>query len=192
YPRPPFRTFNGSCERVTIERALHTGMKQLGASQGCTAFTTFLAAFKVLLHRLTAQEDVVVGIARAGQSIVGIDALVGHCVNTLPLRNRIDPNQPFSEFLKSANRSFLDAYEHQNYTFGTLVRKLNLRRDPGQTPLISIMFNMDQELAGLGFDDLDFELRPDPNPYVNFELSFNLFEKHGRLILECEYNSDLF
>jgi NRPS condensation-like uncharacterized protein len=55
YPRPPFRTFNGSCERVTIERALHTGMKQLGASQGCTAFTTFLAAFKVLLHRLTAQ-----------------------------------------------------------------------------------------------------------------------------------------
>ena len=191
-PRVPFRTFNGSSERITIEAALHTGMKQLGARHGCTAFTTFLAAFKVLLHRLTAQEDLVVGIAVAGQSIIGVDMLVGHCVNTLPLRNRIDPNQPFTEFLKSANRSFLDAYEHQNYTFGTLVRKLNLSRDPSQPPLISIMFNMDQGLQGLGFGDLDFELWPDPNPHVNFELSFNLVEKQGGLILECEYNSDLF
>ena len=191
-PRAPFRTFNGSSERITIEAALHTGMKQLGARHGCTAFTTFLAAFKVLLHRLTAQEDLVVGIAVAGQSIIGIDMLVGHCVNTLPLRNRIEPNQPFTEFLKSANRSFLDAYEHQNYTFGTLVRKLNLSRDPSQPPLISLMFNMDQELQGLGFGDLDFELCPDPNPHVNFELSFNLVEKQGELILECEYNTDLF
>ena len=192
HPRRPFRTFNGSCERVTIEKALHTGMRQLGASQGCTAFTTFLAAFKVLLHRLTAQEDIVVGIALAGQSMIGIDTLVGHCVNTLPLRNRIDPNQPFTEFLKSANRSFLDAYEYQNYTFGTIVRTLNVSRDPSQTPLISVMFNMDQELKGLSFRDLEFELQPDPNPYVNFELFFNLFEKQDSLILECEYNTDLF
>lgn len=191
-PRPPFRTFNGSCERVTIEETLHTSMKRLGTSQGCTAFTTFLAAFKVLLHRLTAQDDIVVGIAMAGQSIMGIDALVGHCVNTLPLRNRIDPDQPFAEFLKSTNRSFLDAYEHQNYTFGTLVKKLNLSRDPSQPPLISIMFNMDQELQGLSFGALEFDLLPDPNPHVNFELSLNLFEKQGRLILECEYNADLF
>lgn len=191
-PRPPFRTFNGSCERLTIEKTLHAGMKQLGARHGCTAFTTFLAAFKILLHRLTAQDDIVVGIAIAGQSTIGIHSIVGHCVNTLPLRNRIEPTHNFIEVLKSVNHSFLDAYEHQNYTFGTLVKKLNLSRDPSQTPLISVMFNVDQELQGLNFGGLDFELQPDPNPHVNFELSFNLFEKQGRLILECEYNTDLF
>ena len=47
-------------------------------------------------------------------------------------------------------------------------------------------------MQGLGFGDLDFELCPDPNPHVNFELSFNLVEKQGELILECEYNTDLF
>ena len=190
--RPAFRTFNGSCERLQVAKDLYTRTKQFGASQGCTAFTTFLAAFKVLLFRLTGQEDVVVGIGVAGQSIMGIDSLVGHCVNTLPLRNRIDPNQPFTDFLKSVNRSFLEAYEHQNYTFGTLLQKLNLSRDPSQTPLISVMYNMDQELKGLDFGQVDFELYPDPNPYVNFDLSFNLCEKQDGLILECEYNTDLF
>ncbi|MGB7950461.1 MAG: amino acid adenylation domain-containing protein, partial [Candidatus Binatia bacterium] len=170
---------------------LYARTKQFGASRGSTAFATFLAAFKILLFRLTAQEDVVVGIGTAGQSIIGIDFLVGHCVNTLPLRNRIHPDQPFTDFLKSVNRSFLEGYEHQNYTFGTLLQKLNLGRDPSQTPLISVMYNMDQELKGLSFGQLDFELYPDPNPYVNFDLSFNLCEKQGGLILECEYNRDL-
>jgi non-ribosomal peptide synthetase component F len=51
---------------------------------------------------------------------------------------------------------------------------------------------MDQELRGLSFLNLDVELCPDPNPYYNFDLCFNIFEKQGRLILECEYSADLF
>jgi hypothetical protein len=191
-PRPRFQTFRGGQQRIYIDDAIHSGMKQLGARQGCTAFMTFLAAYKVLLHRLTAQKDIVVGIEMAGQSLVGEDILVGHCVNTLPLRSRIDGNDSFSAYLKSLNRLFMDAYEHPSYTFGSLLRKLNIARDPSRTPLISAMFNMDQELRGLSFLNLDVELCPDPNPYYNFDLCFNIFEKQGRLILECEYSADLF
>jgi glutamate-1-semialdehyde aminotransferase/non-ribosomal peptide synthetase component F/acyl carrier protein len=191
-PRPPFQTFRGSQQRICIDDSISAGIKRLGASKGCTAFTTFLAAFKVLLYRLTAQEDIVVGIGMAGQSLAGNNILVGHCINTLPLRSRIDGNQSFIKALQSLHNLLLDAYEHSNYTFGSLLKKLNTPRDASRTPLMSAMFNVDQELHGVRFGDLEIELCPDPNPYYNFDLLFNIFEKRGRLILECEYNADLF
>jgi glutamate-1-semialdehyde aminotransferase/acyl carrier protein len=191
-PRPRFQSFRGGQQRICIDDALHSGMKQLGARRGCTAFTTFLAAYKILLHQLTGQNDIIVGIEMAGQSVVGEDILVGHCVNTLPLRSQIPSTGSFSEYLKVLNGRFMDAYEHPSYTFGSIIKKLHIARDPSRTPLISAMFNMDQELTGLDFVNLDFELCPDPNPYYNFDLSFNIFEMKGRLVLECEYNADLF
>jgi amino acid adenylation domain-containing protein len=121
-PRPHFQTFRGGQQRVIIDDALYAGMKHLGSRNGCTAFTSFMAAYNVLLHRLTAQNDIVVGVGMAGQSLIGEDVLVGHCVNTLPLRSRIDGRESFSEYLKALNRKFMDAFEHSNFTFGSLLR----------------------------------------------------------------------
>ena len=61
-----------------------------------------LAGFEVLLARLSGQEDVVVGVPAAGQSVGGHDGLVGHCVNMLPLRARVDPERPVAMLLGGA------------------------------------------------------------------------------------------
>ena len=44
------------------------------------------------------------------------------------------------------SRTLLDAFEHQRYTFGTLLKKLPVTRDPGRLPLVSVLFNVDQAL----------------------------------------------
>ncbi len=50
----------------------------------------------MLLHRLTGQADLVVGIPAAGQNADGLAGLVGHCVHMLPLRNRIARGDTFA------------------------------------------------------------------------------------------------
>ena len=44
----------------------------------------------------------------------------------------------------------LDAYDHQDVTFGRVLQVLPIARDPSRLPLISVIFNIDQALTGEG------------------------------------------
>ena len=144
HPRPALRSYNATRLDYALGSNLVADLKRVGARSGCTFFTTLLATFEAFLYRLSDQEDLIIGIPAAGQSVVGQDSLVGHCVNLLPLRSRVDAKQRFSDFLKALRKPVLDAYDYQQYTFGSLLKKLPLVRDPGRIPLVSVMFNVDQ------------------------------------------------
>ena len=193
-PRPPVKTFRSERLDHPIGPELTRRLKSMGAKNGASFFTTLLAAFKVLLFRLSGQDDLVVGIPAAGQSVGGHDTLVGHCVNVLPLRSRLDPGLRFDEVLKALRTTMLDAYEHQQYTYGTLLQKLPMDRDPGRLPLVSVLFNIDQALADEArrFPGLALEFQSNPRRYENFELFVNAMEIEGAVRLECQFNRDLF
>ncbi|MGH1396829.1 MAG: non-ribosomal peptide synthetase [Trichormus sp.] len=193
-PRPPLRTFNAAREDWQINSELVTKIKQLGTKFGCSFMTTILAGFEVWLHRLTGQNDLVVGIAAAGQAASGQYNLVGHCVNLLPLRTQINNAQTFSEYLQARRSTILDGYDHQQFTFGSLVKKLSLPRDSSRIPLVPITFNIDQGLDSdqLPFLGLEVEFFSNPRSFENFELFINATELRGQLTLECQYNTNLF
>ena len=190
--RPAVKSFKGSTYRAHIDAATYKFIKQAGARQGCTLFVTLLAGFASLLHRLTAQDDLVVGIPTAGQSLLDDGTLVGHCVNFLPLRARLPEKQTAAELLQQIKQTLLDAYEHQSYTYGTLVRKLKLRRDPSRLPLIEVQFNLEKVGTGLDFPGLNVEVDSNPKAAVNFDLFLNIVESSDGLLMDCDYNSDLF
>ena len=140
--RPPLRTFNSAREDWELAPELGDRLKQLGTKFGCSFATTILAGFEVWLHRLTGQTDLVVGIPSSGQVTSGRDRLVGHCVNLLPLRTQIDGKTSFSDYLQIRRSTILDAYDNQQFTFGSLVSKLALPRDASRIPLVPIIFNL--------------------------------------------------
>ncbi|RKH33762.1 amino acid adenylation domain-containing protein [Corallococcus praedator] len=192
--RPPSKTYSSRREDYVLEPALVEQLKRVGARHGGSFFTTLLAGFKALLHRLTGLEDVVVAIPAAGQSVAGLKNLVGHCVNALPLRSNVSAEAPFTQVLKQLRTTMLDAYEHQEYTFGTLLKQLALPRDPSRLPLVNVLFNVDQAVTGeqLAFQGLTCTLASNPRHFENFDLFINAAEAHGRVVLECQYNTDLF
>ena len=195
HPRPPARSFEAQQVDLPMDSDLLEGVKQVASGLGCTFVTVLLAGFKVLLHRLTGQEDIVVGLPAAGQSMVGKDLLVGHCVNLLPLRSRPEASLRFSDYVKALRTVMLDAYEHQQITFGRLLKKLRLRRDPSRIPLVSVIFNIDTgiDLEGMKFGDLDVDFHANPRAYENFELFLNVSPvRGGQFVFELTYNSNLF
>ena len=78
----------------------------MSAQQGCTLFVTLLAAFEVLLARLSGSEDFVVGVPMASQALQENGHLVAHGVNTIPLRCQVSLESPFSEHLAACARRF--------------------------------------------------------------------------------------
>ena len=193
-PRPAQRSFASAREDHVLDAALLVALRRTGARRGASLFATLLAGFSGLLSRLTGQSDVVVGIPAAGQPVTGHDNLIGHCVNALPLRFDIDPSQPFTHALDAAQATLLDALEHQRYTFGTLLKKLRIRRDPSRMPLLSVLFNLDQALdqESTAFPGLAMEFDSNPRSFETFELFINAVQVRGELRLECQYNRDLF
>jgi amino acid adenylation domain-containing protein len=192
--RPQAKSYSSFREDFVLDFSLIEPLKKLGARHGASFFTTLLAGFSALLARLSGQSDIVIGIPAAGQAITGQLQLVGHCVSTLPLRITLDADQSLGAFLRCVRSVMLDAYEHQRCTFGALLKKLSLPRDPSRLPLVSVLFNVEQAVDGdaLALDGLRVEFRSNPRSFENFEIFINAAETKRGVVLECQFNTDLF
>jgi len=193
FPRPSVRTYKSQRDDYALNRELVSAVKTMGARAGCSFVTTLLAAFEVYLHRLTGQNDIVLGLPAAGQSATGNHSLVGHCVNLLPLRTSFSGDISFSDYLKARKKQIFNDYDHQQFTFGSLLKKLNIVRDPSRVPLVPVVFNIDMGLDdGVAFEGLKHQLGYTPREYENFEIFLNASGSEQLLVLEWSYNTQLF
>ena len=190
--RQAVRTNNGARRTLRIEPSLYGRLKKCGAENNCTLYVVLLTAFETLLHRLSGQSDFVIGIPLAGQVYLDNNHLVGHCVSTLPLRCRPDTSQAFVAELRRMRGAFLDAQAHRRITFGSLLPRLELHRDPGRPPLVAVTFNMDRIGGKFDFGNIEVVSIETPKQFVTFEIGINAVEYGEGLLLECDYNSDLF
>jgi amino acid adenylation domain-containing protein len=193
--RPAMRTTRAGREDYVLPADLVAQVKKTGAASGASLFATLLAGFDALLYRLTGQTDLVVGVPAAGQNADGLEGLVGHAVNMLPLRCKLARTDKFSDHVARARVTMLDAYDHQDVTFGRVLQVLPIARDASRLPLISVIFNIDQALTGeaLSLPGVALELASNARVHETFELFVNAVDGGAAgMRLECQYNSDLF
>ena len=191
-PRPVVKTFDGGTRSVMIPSEIADRIRKAGAKNGCTLFTTLLAGFHALIGRLSERCDVVVGVPTAGQSSLDGEILVGHCVNFLPIRASWESETTTAQFLTSVKRRVLDAYEHQEYTLGTLVRALSLDRSLDRVPLAQVQFNLERLADKVALPGLTMRVEPNAKSFVNFDLFLNIVESGEGLRLDCDYSAALF
>ncbi len=190
--RPALKSYRGDTFTAHIDGESYRRIKKAGAQKGSTLFGTLFTGFQALLSRLTGQSDIVVGVPAAAQSLLPGATLVGHCVNFLPIRIKLENDPKFSDFLVQSRRKLLDAYDHQTYTYGTLVRKLAIPRNPSRLPLIEVQFNLERVGGSLDFHGLATEVNQSPKRFVNFDIFMNVVESANGLEIYCDYNTDLF
>ncbi|HTH83251.1 MAG TPA: amino acid adenylation domain-containing protein [Mucilaginibacter sp.] len=193
FPRPANRTYAANRIDQNIPQDLIDQFKKVGAKVGASMVNSLLSAFELFLYLKTNNRDVVVGIAASGQSATGNFRLVGHCVNSLSLRSQIDIDLSFANYLAQRKGAFLDAYENQNFTFGELVKTLNIPRDNSRIPLAPIAFNIDWGMDDtVSFNSLAYKLISNPRAYETFEIFLNATGSQSAFTLEWSYNTQLF
>jgi len=192
-PRPAKQTFRGVYQSFTLSRSLTKAVQALGQKEGATLFMILLAAFKILLHRYSAQDDIVVGTPVANRQRPEIENLIGFFINTLPLRTDLRGNPSFRKILSRVRQSALQSYDHQDLPFEKLVEELQPERDMSRTPLFQTLFvlqntpRLSYELAGLTLTRLQVDYDTSW-----FDLSLYMWEEESGLVGSLEYSTDLF
>lgn len=194
-PRADYRTFKSKRIDFRIPETTVKLIKKISAREKCSFYNTLMTAFNVLMSRLTRQDQIVIGMASAQQAAIGEYDLVGHLVNLVPLKIELNSELSFAENLRRVRRKMLEAFEHQACAYGEIVQAMaHLPRKKGQLPLLDVVFNIDQQLnsSELLFGAIQASYRTIPREYENFELFINAVSSGDHLILECQYNSELY
>ncbi|MED1944045.1 MULTISPECIES: tyrocidine non-ribosomal peptide synthetase TycB [Brevibacillus] len=195
YPRPAVKSFEGSHIALSTGHQLRDALLELATETKTTLFMVLLAAYNVLLSKYSGQDDIIVGTPISGRSRSELAPVVGMFVNTLAIRNKPTSEKTFKEFLMEVKQNALDAYDHQDYPFESLVEKLGIQRDPGRNPLFDTMFILQtDELDQKTLDQLVYRhYESDSAPAIaKFDLSFHMTDRETDLFLRLEYSTKLF
>jgi amino acid adenylation domain-containing protein len=192
HPRTMVRSAKASTAKHEFGVSIHQSLKQTAKQQRTTMVVLLMAGLKTLLYKLTGQTDLVVGMGVAGQAVSGNTDLVGHCLNLLPFRTHLQPDATFQQNLSEIRKSVLDGFDHHECTIGGILQHLKVPRGTGRPPLIEVIFNVDRDLADTDFFGLEFSCERNPKRALHFDLFFNFVEGQKGLLLECDYNADLF
>lgn len=111
--RPALSTQRGASHYLKLDETLTVALKALSRQAGATLFMTLLAAFQVLLHHLTGQDDIAVGSPMAGRNRAELEKLIGFFVNMLVLRADLAGDPDFREVVRRVREVALGAYAHQ-------------------------------------------------------------------------------
>jgi amino acid adenylation domain-containing protein len=193
-PRPATPSPAGGRVPVAVEPALADALRRLGQAEGATLFMVLLAAFQTLLHRLSGQDDVVVGSPVANRARKEVEGLVGFFVNMLVLRTDLSGGPTFRALLARVKEACVGAYDHQELPFEKLVDELQPARDPSRNPLFQVVFALDREgVVTLERPGLTMTARDTDTGTAKFDLTLLLAEAGaGGLSGVLEYRSDLF
>ncbi|WP_375480028.1 amino acid adenylation domain-containing protein [uncultured Nostoc sp.] len=193
-PRPAIATYKGAKQSFELSKTLSDTLKALSVNEGITLFTLLLTVFKVLLHKYTNQNDIVVGTDIVNRSRSETEELIGFLINTLVLRSDLSGNPTFRQLLNRVREVTLKAYDHQDLPFDKLVDILNPERNLSEMiPLFQVKFDLQLaqvealELSNLTVSYLNFD-----NGTTKFELRFNFLETDQGLIGLVEYSTDIF
>jgi amino acid adenylation domain-containing protein len=193
HARPAAQTFRGASRPLLVPKPVTEALKALSHHNEATLFMTLLAAFQALLHRYTAQDDIVIGSPIANRNRAEIENLIGFFVNTLVLRGDLSGNPRFRELLPQVRRVALDAYAHQDLPFEKLVEQLQPERDLSYNPLFQIMFGLHNvPMAPMRLSDLTLTPQTIDNGRTKFDLAIELWEASEGLRGFFQYGTDLF
>lgn len=192
-PRPAVASYKGGSVPFSLSTHSTQRLLDLARSDGATLFMVVLAAFQVLLSRLSGQKDVVVGTAIAGRRRRELESLLGFFVNSLALRTDLSDDPSFRDVLSQVKRVTLQAYAHQDVPFEKLVSELQPERDLSRQPVFQAMLTFEGlEPAQLHLPGL--RLRAVAPQWMTSKVDLSLFvsQTASGLIGRMEYASDLF
>ncbi len=195
-PRPAVQSSEGARHRFRVPPATAEALRRLGQREEATPFMVHLAAFDVLLARLTGQEDVVVGTPVANRGRPETAGLVGFFANTLAMRADLSGDPTFRHALRAVRETALGAYEHEELPFERLVEELRPERDLSRTVVFQVAFSFDAgdaaaaEPARLpGLELLPVDVDPGLSP---FDLTLRLEPGAEGIAGVAEYATALF
>jgi amino acid adenylation domain-containing protein len=194
--RPTMKTYNGHNLRTVISEQTSQQLATYCQEQGASLFMGLMASLNILFHRYTNQTDIVLGTPIAGRSHADLENQIGFYINTLALRNTIEPASSFTEIMQQVKFVMLSAYEHQQFSFDRLVDQLQLKRDTSRSPVFDVLVTMqnihENEFGAGENNELAGELIDNGPCTAKFDIDITFQEVGKHIVFDVNYNVDVY
>ncbi len=168
--------YEGEMETFTLDPKVFANLKQKFPEIDNTFQATVLAAFANALHRITDNEELVIGVSVAAQTKIGHSELVGCCLKNFPLRMAITRDMDLRSYSLKVTEQLKEALEEADTTI---------------TQFAPVIFSIDESRTDqLQFDGLQLDISTNPKQFVNSDLVFKIKHCKERLFVECEFHEE--
>lgn len=139
-PRPPVWDFRGERLPLDIAPDLTAALRAFARARQTTLFVVLQAAFAVLLHERTGEEDLITGTTAANRDLWDAGEVVGFFSNNLLLRTDLGGDPDFDEIVRRSRERAFAAFAHQELPFERILESLGIAPEADRHPLFQIRF----------------------------------------------------
>ncbi|WP_316168810.1 MULTISPECIES: amino acid adenylation domain-containing protein [unclassified Bradyrhizobium] len=190
---------SGRTREFALDQPLLQQILSVARRTKTTVFSVMLAAYAVIVARLSCQDDIVIGVGLANRTTVELEAVIGMIVNLVPVRLFVGQSESMDAVLARTDKAMAEATNHGQVPLSEIVRRAAPKRTAEKMPLVQVAFNFQNALTrsvrmkGLQVDVIEGI----PNRSAKFDLNLTFIlesaadpasVKKGML----EYNSSIF
>lgn len=176
-----------------LEITLSENLIDFSRKSGVSVFMTLLSGLYILLHKITSQNDIIIGLPVDARGKKTYDQLMGMFVNTLPLRYEINSSQTVGYLLRKIRELVLNSLDNQDYPLEKIVENVKITRELNRNALFDVLLNFNNILpATIRSGDILFKQLNLPNRHAKLDLSISISSINGKKGINCTYNSMLF
>lgn len=134
------RSFRGEVLERPIPVETAQGLRALAEELTSTPFRVQLAAFFLLLHRLTGEEDVVARTGLTGRPGRDLAPLAGFFLANVPIRADLGGSATFADVLRRVDARLREALESEEYPVELALRRLHPDHPPSHGAVHGLSF----------------------------------------------------
>ncbi len=194
--RPKIKTYNGNTLSTHLSNEFTTRLKSFCNENGGSSFMALLSLWNIIFSKYTSKNDIIIGSPVACRDHKDLEAQIGFYLNTLALRNNIDPDQTFISFYNQIKKSTSEAYKNQFYPFDRLVTDLKLKQDVSRNAIFDAMltFQTSTKISeSVLLENDEFNKIIDLGPSLaKFDIDISFLEQGQNMTLSINYNSDVY
>ncbi|RLK09769.1 amino acid adenylation domain-containing protein [Micromonospora sp. M71_S20] len=192
-PRAAVQSYRGDALVFTYDAELMKRLRELCAECGTTLYGALVAAYGLLLSRMTRADDLAIGSPLASRPYPVLENTLGLFFNSITVRMRPDPQQTVREYLAAVRRSVFDAFAHQDLPFDQVVQAVAPDRSVSHSPLFQAIFILQSyPETGLSLTGLETGQAVAPVYATQYDIMFKLREDGDLGTGFLVYNSEMF
>jgi myxalamid-type nonribosomal peptide synthetase MxaA len=191
-PRPPVKKYNGARLSLPLEASLDERLRAWAAAEGKSKDLPLLAAFTTFLHRLSGQDELVMGVESEPLYLASETHAITRTRHLLPLRSGFDPATSFRNHLEAQRELLAAANAHRHVSRAELIGLLAPARDQSRSALFTVAFRGTAHLAAPYFEGLDDNYLIPPSSGARYDLELQAVSSETGTQLVCDYSTELF
>jgi amino acid adenylation domain-containing protein/thioester reductase-like protein len=187
--RPSIKSYAGARVSVTLKEALC--VRLLGRPDLDPSAILF-GAYTAFLHRISGQDDIVVGVRSTAIIAEGQKRTTGPTHEMLPVQSAYDPQSGFADHVRLGAARLAKADEHRWLSLAELIRLVNVPRDQSRSALFSAGFRMEYDDQPRPFENLSASFITIPAAAARYDIELIPVCASGSIQLLCDFSTDLF